>query len=54
LFDLGRARIGTLFGDHSHSVLATLTFDYARYLVRSNAPPRNATVVPATKLPAGP
>jgi hypothetical protein len=29
LYDLGKARIGTLFGDHSHSVLATLTLDYA-------------------------
>ena len=28
LYDLGMERIGTLFGDHSHSVLATLTLDY--------------------------
>jgi hypothetical protein len=30
LYDLGRARVGTLFGEHSHSVLATLTLDYGR------------------------
>jgi hypothetical protein len=29
LYDLGKERIGTLFGAHSHSVLATLTVDYA-------------------------
>ncbi|MGZ3427899.1 MAG: hypothetical protein ACXVCV_14690, partial [Polyangia bacterium] len=28
LYDLGKERIGTLFGEHSHSVLATLTLDY--------------------------
>lgn len=27
IYDLGRARVGTLFGTTSHSVLATLTFD---------------------------
>ena len=36
LYDLGKARVGTLFGDHSHSVLATFTLDFA-HLVR---PPR--------------
>ncbi len=28
LYDLGKERIGTIFGEHSHSVLATLTLDY--------------------------
>jgi hypothetical protein len=34
LYDLGKERIGTLFGEHSHSVLATLTLDYV-HLVRA-------------------
>ena len=38
LYDLGKERIGTLFGDHSHSVLATLTLDYME-LVREHARP---------------
>lgn len=36
LYDLGKERIGTLFGEHSHSVLATLTLDYME-LVRAHA-----------------
>ncbi|MGZ3441317.1 MAG: hypothetical protein ACXVDD_17475 [Polyangia bacterium] len=32
LYDLGKERIGTLFGEHSHSVLATLTLDYLHLL----------------------
>ena len=32
LYDLGKERIGTLFGEHSHSVLATLTLDYGALL----------------------
>jgi hypothetical protein len=40
VYDLGRARIGTLFGKTSHSVLATLTFDLAwRPSPAANAPP---------------
>lgn len=38
LYDLGKERIGTLFGDHSHSVLATLTLDYVE-LIREHARP---------------
>ncbi len=34
LYNLGDARIGTLFGAHSHSVLATFTLDYARLVHR--------------------
>jgi hypothetical protein len=38
LYDLGRTRIGTLFGEHSHSVLATLTFDFGALYLRHHAP----------------
>jgi hypothetical protein len=34
LYDLGKERIGPLFGLHSHSILATLTVDYAKLLRR--------------------
>jgi hypothetical protein len=34
LYDLGQARIGTLFGEHSHSVLLTMTFDYGVFIHR--------------------
>lgn len=40
LYDLGMERIGTLFGAHSHSVLATLTLDYAELIAaRAHAHP---------------
>jgi hypothetical protein len=29
VYDLGKARVGNLFGTSSHSVIATLTYDYA-------------------------
>ena len=35
LYNLGQARIGTLFGVRSHSVLATLNFDYGWFLRRA-------------------
>ncbi len=35
LYNLGQARIGALFGNHSHSVLATLTLDYGSLVHRS-------------------
>lgn len=34
LYNLGDERIGKLFGDHSHSILLTLTLDYVRLLRR--------------------
>lgn len=34
LYNLGDERIGKLFGDHSHSILMTLTLDYVRLVRR--------------------
>ena len=39
LYNLGAARVGTLFGSQSHSVLATLTLDYGRLYHQHAAPP---------------
>ena len=51
LYNLGAVRIGTLFGDHSHSVLATLTFDYG-LLLRRRRP--EASPLGTTGQPPGP
>jgi hypothetical protein len=42
IYDLGRARVGTLFGQTSHSLLATFTFDVAW---RPSSPPPAPQVV---------
>lgn len=47
IYDLGRARVGTLFGTTSHSVLATLTFDMGW----RPAPPPGTAVAPAPAAP---
>ncbi len=39
VYNLGWARIGTLFGAHSSSVLATLTFDYAAFIGQQQKQP---------------
>lgn len=46
VYDLGRARVGTLFGTTSHSVLATLTFD----MTWRPAPPAEVGGPPAPAL----
>ena len=45
LYNLGQARVGTLFGTTSHSVLATLNFDYGWFLRRRH-PESEVTVPP--------
>lgn len=44
VYDLGRARVGTLFGTTSNSILATLTFD----MTWRPTPPPGAVVAPPT------
>ena len=44
VYNLGNARIGDLFGQTSHSVLATLTFDMTWRPTEEPAPPAAATV----------
>ena len=45
VYDLGKARVGSLFGTTSNSVLATLTFDMSWRLTPVAAPPQVQTAV---------
>jgi hypothetical protein len=49
VYDLGRARVGSLFGTTSNSVLATLTFDMGWRPAPPPAPPPAAASGPPTK-----
>jgi hypothetical protein len=51
LYDLGKSRIGNLFGEHSHSGLATLTFDYGWLIARRI---RESQIVGGIKNPPAP
>ena len=51
VYNLGQARIGTLFGDRSHTVLATLTFSWA-WFERRRLNVQSAPVARRESLPA--